>query len=73
MIYEVISEIKNRCGNNQMRDVFFEELEIGDPDQWIRERESGAQEIRREDIPHGIRYHVNASGLITVYDLTEAE
>ena len=72
-MYEVISEIKNQCANNQMRDVFFDELEINDPDAWIREKENKAQEIRRENLPHGIRYHVNVSGQITVYNLTELE
>ena len=26
--YEVVREVQNLCGNNQMRDVFFEEIEI---------------------------------------------
>lgn len=73
MNYEIIREIKNQCGNNQMRDVFFSEEEIGDPDAWIRRREPRAEEILREDIPNGIRYHVNERGLVTVYELTEAE
>lgn len=25
--YEVVREVQNLCGNNQMRDVFFEEIE----------------------------------------------
>lgn len=72
MWYEVIREIKNHCANNQMRDVFFEEYDIADPDAWIREREPHATEIRREDTANGIRYHVDASGLITEYNLTKA-
>ena len=31
MEYEVVREIKNLCPNNQMRDVFFEEVETDDP------------------------------------------
>lgn len=29
--YEMVQEIKNCCKNNQMRDVFFEEIECDDP------------------------------------------
>ena len=29
--YEVVREVQNLCGNNQMRDVFFEEIETDDP------------------------------------------
>ena len=73
MIYEVIKEIKNECANNQMRDVFFEEAEISDPDAWIRRREPKASSIEREDVSDGIRYHVDDHGMIVVYSLTRAE
>ena len=71
MEYEVICEIKNSCSGNQMRDVFFEELEIDDPDAWIRKREVNAASIEREDFPGGIRYHVMRKDIPTVYTLTE--
>ena len=71
MEYEVICEIKNSCSGNQMRDVFFEELEIDDPDAWIRKREDKAVSIEREDFPGGIRYHVMRADIPTVYTLTE--
>ena len=29
-------EVQNLCGNNQMRDVFFEEIETDDPIGWVR-------------------------------------
>ena len=25
--YEVVREVENQCANNQMRDIFFEEIE----------------------------------------------
>ncbi len=31
MLYEMVREIFNSCENNQMRDVFFEEIETDDP------------------------------------------
>ena len=36
MIYEVIKEIRNECANNQMRDVFFDEIETDDPEAYVR-------------------------------------
>ena len=71
MWYEVISEIKNSCSNNQMRDVFFEELDIADPDAWIAEREKNAVSIEREDMEHGIRYHVMRADIPLEYTFTE--
>ena len=73
MTYEIIQEIKNSCANNQMRDVFFTELDIADPDLWIHEKESRADTIEREDLPQGIRYRVFSSGLCTEYTLTQAD
>ena len=34
--YELVREIKNLCRNNQMRDVFFEEICCDDPVEYIR-------------------------------------
>ena len=34
--YEVVWEIFNECANNQMRDIFIEEIETEDTDAWIR-------------------------------------
>lgn len=72
MIFEIIREIKNECGNNQMRDVFFSEEEIADPEVWIRQKEPFAESIERDDMPNGMKYRVIAHGLFTEYTLTEA-
>ena len=53
--YEAVWEIFNSCANNQMRDVFFEELELEDPEQYILEKfkdkelkyEKSVQEVER--------------------------
>ena len=37
MEYELVHEIKNSCPNNQMRDIFFEEVETDDPVQYVKE------------------------------------
>ena len=34
-MYEAVWEIFNLCSNNQMRDVFIEELELEDPEAYI--------------------------------------
>ena len=34
--YELVREIQNLCPNNQMRDVFFEEVETDDPASYVR-------------------------------------
>ena len=41
MEYELVQEIKNLCRNNQMRDVFFEEIECEDPVTWLRQKLKG--------------------------------
>lgn len=35
--YEMVREIQNLCMNNQMRDVFFEEIETDDPEGYVRQ------------------------------------
>ena len=34
--WEVVREIENQCANNQMRDIFFDEIETDDPVEWVR-------------------------------------
>ena len=34
--YEVVREIQNSCERNQMRDVFFDEIETDDPMEAVR-------------------------------------
>lgn len=34
--YELVHEIQNLCRNNQMRDVFFEEITCDDPEAYVR-------------------------------------
>ncbi len=35
--YELVREIPNLCRNNQMRDIFFDEIETEDPVAYVRE------------------------------------
>ena len=34
--YELVREIQNLCRNNQMRDIFFEEVQTDDPVEYVR-------------------------------------
>lgn len=34
--YEMVREIQNMCPNNQMRDVFFEEVETDIPEEYVK-------------------------------------
>lgn len=36
--YEAVWEIFNPCSNNQMRDVFIEEIECDDPEKYIKNK-----------------------------------
>ena len=57
--YEVVREIENQCANNQMRDVFFDEIETDDPVEWVRGEVKGKQVELRTD--------VTGEGRVTVY------
>ncbi len=73
MISEGIKESENESANNQMRDVFFDEVEISDPEDWIRRKEPKATSIERDEMPNGVRYFVDDHGMTVVYTLTKAE
>ena len=34
--YELVREIQNSCSGNQMRDVFFDEIQTDDPEGYVR-------------------------------------
>ncbi len=72
--YEVVHEIFNQCSNNQMRDVFIEEVPIEDLEQYVVNRHKGERDFtyEREDLEDGtVIYHVNTSGLLQRYTFTE--
>ena len=35
--YELVREIPNLCRNNQMRDIFFDEVETESPEDYVRQ------------------------------------
>ena len=72
MEYELVHEIKNLCRNNQMRDIFFEEVECDDPESFVRSRLKGKQiELSREDGAGGaVTIHAVVDGLIQKFVFT---
>ena len=70
--YELVHEIKNMCRNNQMRDVFFEEIECEDPEAYVRSRLKGrAVEITKETKEDGsVIVYASADGLIQKFMFT---
>ena len=71
--YEAIWEIFNQCANNQMRDVFFEEIQTGDPEQYIlekfKDKELSYDKTIRED--GTIVFDIVTSGIKQRYTFTE--
>ncbi len=57
--YELVREIQNLCRNNQMRDVFFEEVETDDPEEYVRSLLKGNDVTLTADYGKG--------GAVTVY------
>ena len=54
--YEVIWEIFNKCPRNQMRDVFVEEVEIENPEEYIKKKfRSPFRKMRRRRDGHSRR------------------
>ena len=70
--YELVHEIKNLCPNNQMRDIFFDEIECDDPEDYIRQRYAGKSlELAVEPGPGGqVTIHATVDGLIQKFVFT---
>ena len=70
--YELVRQIRNQCPNNQMRDVFFEEVECDDPETYVRQLLKGKTiELTREEGMDGqVVIHAVADGLIQKFVFT---
>lgn len=70
--YELVIEIQNLCPNNQMRDIFFEEVETDDPEAYVRNRLPGKNveliSDRRAD--GAVTVYVSCDGLTQKYIFT---
>ena len=72
MEYEMVREIKNLCPNNQMRDIFFDEVETADPVAYVRSFLKGkATDVAVEAGENGaVTVHVTCDGLIQKFVFT---
>ena len=59
--YELVHEIQNQCPNNQMRDIFFEEITCDDPEAWLRQRLAGKE--------FALTVEPGAGGAVTIHAL----
>lgn len=71
--YEAVWEIFNSCANNQMRDVFFEELTLEDPEKFIQEKFKDKELKYEKSIqPDGtVVFEIETSGIRQRYSFTE--
>lgn len=70
--YELVHEIKNLCRNNQMRDIFFEEVECESPESWVRDKYRGGEmELTVEESAAGaVTIHAVIDGLMQKFVFT---
>ena len=57
--YEMVREIQNLCPNNQMRDIFFDEVETEDPVSYVKAFLKGKAE--------NVTVEAGKNGAVTVY------
>lgn len=70
--YEMVREIKNLCPNNQMRDIFFEEVETDDPETYVRQMLKGrAVSVSAQQESNGVVIvYADCDGLIQKFIFT---
>ena len=70
--FELVREIPNLCRNNQMRDVFFDEVETDDPVAYVRQFLKGkALEITADWKENGaVTVYADCDGLIQKFVFT---
>lgn len=70
--YELVIEIQNLCPNNQMRDIFFEEIETDDPESYVRNRLKGKNvELITDHLDNGaVTVYASCDGLTQRYIFT---
>lgn len=70
--YELVHEIKNLCRNNQMRDIFFEEIQCDDPAEYLKSRLAGKQlELTVEPGAEGsVTIHALVDGMMEKFVFT---
>ena len=72
MEYELVREIPNLCPNNQMRDIFFDEVETDDPVEYVKAFLKGkAVSVAAEPgVGGAVIVHADCDGLIQKFVFT---
>ena len=70
--FEMVREIKNLCRNNQMRDIFFDEVECDDPESYVRQMLKGRElELSVEPgVGGAVTVHAVVDGLMQKFVFT---
>ena len=71
--YEMVREIQNECERNQMRDVFFQEVETDDPVETVRQMLKDDRSLKidvdaRDD--DDLIVYANCSGMVQKFVFT---
>lgn len=71
--YETVWEIFNECANNQMRDVFIDEIETDDIEGFLKRKFKGKEVTYEKSVlaDGTIVYDIDASGTKQRYSFTE--
>ena len=73
-LWEVVREIENECARNQMRDVFFDEIETDDPVAAVRAmlKDDPGAVLRSETInEENVTVYADCSGMIQRFLFTK--
>lgn len=73
-LWEVVREIENECARNQMRDVFFDEIETDNPLEAVRAmlKEDNNAQLSMEIIDsENVTVFANCSGIIQRFLFTK--
>ena len=70
--YEMVREIQNMCPNNQMRDIFFEEVQTDDPAEYVRQmlKDRTVQLEIQQGNDGAVTVFANCSGMIQKFVFT---
>ena len=68
--YELVREIQNSCSGNQMRDVFFDEIETDDPIAWVK-AQTNISEVTCDTLRDGLLVVAGQNGYIKRFTFVE--
>ena len=70
--YELVRHIRNHCPNNQMRDVFIEEVQTDNPTEYVRQllKGKGVDLTAQSRADGGVTVFANCDGLVQEFVFT---